>query len=583
MKRPILCVILCVLVTLVTVSSVVYGDGRGIVIEGNPLGTDNIGPLNPLLCGNPFCRRITDFLFPTLYATDPATGLPTPAAADNYGLAVDATAPTGSPAQVHLRDDLTWSDGTPITAYDVFYSYAAITSGYIDSSFSGVGSRITAARVVDDYTIEFAYDEANCAIPARTSFPIIPAHVFDPTFQKTVEDFGSDGDLASWYKAWRDSYPGFRFRAISRNAFNSAPTVTAGTLRFAEVLPSEEIRLATADGEIAFIYRDIEPGMDETQFFLSGGSNILINPPYEKRDDLLADRDLTIAQVPGSTLDYIAFNVAESRLPRGAFDGNGVALEQGQHILFGDVRVRQAIKMAINVNALIDTALLGYGTAVATNRIPGTWGANDSLQPSTYDPHGAERLLDEAGWRDRNRDGVRECINCLYADPGSGMFFDLMVVSDGRRELAANLIAEQLAEIGIIVNVRVMDESSLLSEARYQQFDAYMDGQNLSYPTEPDQSALFSQANDVLYTGSNAGSYSNPQVDDLMSQALNVPGCDADARAALYGDIQSALQTDLPYIWLYATEDMIASRNIAGIAPYANLPFWNMQDWVVVP
>src|SRR4051794_8843095 len=61
-------------------------NGTGIIVEGNLAGTDNIGSLNPLLCDNPYCRRITDFLFPTLYAVDPQTGLVTNAAAGNYGL-----------------------------------------------------------------------------------------------------------------------------------------------------------------------------------------------------------------------------------------------------------------------------------------------------------------------------------------------------------------------------------------------------------------------------------------------------------------------------------------------------------------
>src|SRR5262245_14700753 len=83
MKRLIFGFLCCMMVSLLTVSSA-YGSGNGVVIEGNPAGSDGIGSLNPLLCNNPYCRRITDFLFPTLYAVDPATGLPTAASDDNY-------------------------------------------------------------------------------------------------------------------------------------------------------------------------------------------------------------------------------------------------------------------------------------------------------------------------------------------------------------------------------------------------------------------------------------------------------------------------------------------------------------------
>ncbi|MBZ0288309.1 MAG: hypothetical protein K8I30_11900, partial [Anaerolineae bacterium] len=469
MKRRIFGIIFLALLSLTPAAVSVYGDGNGVVVEGNPVGTEGIGTLNPLLCSNPYCRRITDFLFPTLYAVDPATGLITPVSTDNNGLALEVSAPTTSPAQLRLRDDRVWSDGTPVTAYDVFYSYLAISSGFIDTPYLSVRNLISAARVVDEYTIEFAYNETNCSIPARSTFPIVPAHVFDPNFRPTVDDFGTDGDLDMWFKSWSAIYRRARFGLLNNHAFNTAPTVSAGVFRFDEILPGEEIRLKDENGDIAFIYRDIEPGMDATQFLLNGGSNLLLNPPYEKRDDLLANPDLEIAQMPGSTWDYIAFNLAHPRLARGAFDGNGVELEQGQHPIFGDLRVRQAIQKAINVPELIEATLQGYGVPVASSRVPGTWAANDALQPPAYDPRGAEQLLEQAGWRDVDEDGVRECVSCQYASRGRGLNFDLMVVSDSRREIAANLIARQLFEVGISMSIRPMDSNSVFDEARYQQ------------------------------------------------------------------------------------------------------------------
>src|ERR1041385_7087872 len=110
--------LLLVLTTMLVVLPATAAKGTGIIVEGNVIGTDNIGPLNPLLCNDPYCRRITDFLFPTLYAVDPQTGLLVKAAAGNYGLAVDTAAPTAETSIIKLRDDLVWSDGTLITAYD---------------------------------------------------------------------------------------------------------------------------------------------------------------------------------------------------------------------------------------------------------------------------------------------------------------------------------------------------------------------------------------------------------------------------------------------------------------------------------
>jgi ABC-type transport system substrate-binding protein len=367
---------------------------------------------------------------------------------------------------------------------------------------------------------------------------------------------------------------------MNSSSFNSAPTVSAGIFQFAERLPGEEIRLKTADGALAFVYRDIQ-GMNETQFFRTGHGNVLVNPPLDMRDDLAADPELNVTQLPGNTWNFIAMNVADPNLSRSAADGTGKLLEQGHHPIFGDVRVRQAIQKAIDVNQLINTAVLSYGLPLLSSHVPGSWAANDNLPAITYDRDAADALLTQAGWIDHNADGVRECDGCLYALQGSPLYFDLLVATGGGRDVAANLISRQLNQLGVGVNVNVLDESSLLDQVRYQQFDAYMDGQTEDFPTDGDQSSLFTRTGDVLYQDGNNGSYTNPDIEKLMKQALTLPGCDANARADIYRSAQGILQTDQPYIWLYASKAMLVTRGIIGAAPYPNRPFWNIQDWIV--
>jgi len=239
--------------------------------------------------------------------------------------------------------------------------------------------------------------------------------------------------------------------------------------------------------------------------------------------------------------------------------------------------------MAIDVNPLIDASLLGYGTPIALNRIPGTWAHNNNLTLIAYDPRGAEQLLESIGWKDADRDGIRECRSCLYGREGQALSFDLMVMSNGRREIAAELVSQQLRRIGVYANLRVMDSGSVLTEAQGQRFDAYMGGRIQRYPADPDQTGLFTRAGDVVNVGSNAGSYYNPEIDELMNKALTLPGCAPDARAAIYGEIQAILQEDQPYVWLYAQTDMIvASGGLQGFNPLPNQPFWNVRDWIVV-
>jgi ABC-type transport system substrate-binding protein len=68
-----------------------------------------------------------------------------------------------------------------------------------------------------------------------------------------------------------------------------------------------------------------------------------------------------------------------------------------------------------------------------------------------------------------------------------------------------------------------------------------------------------------------------------MEQARTLPGCDTEERAEIYREIQTILQEDPPYVWLYSANDMIvADGGVLGFDPRPGRPFWNIRDWIVV-
>jgi peptide/nickel transport system substrate-binding protein len=582
MLRKISLMLILGALTLLTQPAVSQESG-GLIIEANPRTASGIGSLNPLLCNNPECGRLVGLLFPTLLAYDPASGLLASASAQNNGLVMEPQIGGNAVQSFKLRGDMRWSDGQPVTAYDVFFSYLAITSETLGSPYRGrLTRRISGARVVDEHAITFAYEAADCATPTRTNFPIAPAQVFDPDFKLFVDRLNTR-DIQP-YQDWLKAYPAQKFSALLEHPFNLEPSVTAGAFRFKAVRPGQDIRLATENGEQAFAYLDLPSGLNPTEAFLTGQTNLLINPPYQQRDDLKFRADLQITEYPGQTWDYIAFNLADPLRPHNAFNARGQARDQGRHPLFGDVRVRRAIQLGINVPELIEVAFLGYGTPLAANLLPSSWAFNPDLKPIAYNPREAEDLLEAAGWKDVNRDGIRECVGCQYTTTGHMLAFDLMVMEGNERSVAAELIRRQLARIGVSVNPRPMDAGSVLGEARQQRFDAYLGGWTEPAFYDPDQSGLFTAAGDVIGAGNNTGSYNNPQIEALMKQARSLPGCAPDARANIYRELQTILQADQPYVWLYAPDNMIiAQGGVLGFKPYPNQPLWNMRDWLVIP
>lgn len=557
--------------------------GRGVIVVSNGNGTEYMDSLNPVRCSQTSCARLVSLLFPTLFATDPATGLPIDATVDNYGLVSTVSAPEGDVYTLTLRGDLLWSDGTAITAYDVFYSLLAVLHSDIGSPYTGrLSTHIAAAEVVDEHTVRLLLKQPTCATPSNINFPITPYRPFAPNFAETVSEFQADWDLAETYEALLEAYPRSRFGVLLNHPFDHAPSATAGIFDFNEFRPFESVRLEADHGALAFLYADLPYNYSETDVFLAGDSNILFNPPYQDRDDIRARTDIQIAEFPANNFDFIAFNLANPNRPRGAFDWQGDPLDQEQHPLFGDVRVREAIRMGIDVDALIETALLGNGVRMTANLIPTHWAYNDTLSPIPYQPAEARQLLESIGWKDRNRDGLRECVSCDTAPENTPLQFELMVADDSLRSIASSILSQQLAEIGVGVMISSIDYSRIAA----QRYDAYWDNSNQPITFDPDNfTPRITRENDVLNVpAGNVTSYFNPRVDELMAEARNLAGCDPATRAELYREVQSILYEDVPYIWLYAPTEMIAASNgVLGFNPYPQRPFWNVREWIIVP
>ena len=577
-------ILIGVIFLLLVLPSQAQTDGQGVVILALSSTPENAGSLNPLLCSQSTCQIFTDLLFPTLRAVDHDTGTFTTANADNFGLTENIELVDDHIAVFTLRDDLTWTDGTSVTAYDVFYSYLVAVNRRFTTPYRFLQNTLRGAIPIDERRIAFIYRDANCGTLDRTNFPIIPSHLFEPNIVEVANYFDTDGDLRAQWETWIEDeiYDDRNYTVVRDNAFNVNPAISAGHFTFSEFRPLESIRVASQDGERAIMATVLPPQMSAIDTFLEGGLSVLVNPAYDRRDELIARDEFQIATYPSRLWTYISFNTADKRNPQDAFDEDGERLEQGQHPIFADVRVRQAIQRAIDIPALIETSVNGYGTPLVADQLPTSWGFNSDLSPLSQNVQEAERLLYDAGWRDINNDGIRECINCLYANTGYRMTFELMVFEGQMYDVMATLISRQLRQIGIEVSVTSQSISSVLGNARDQRYDAYLGGWSQPYPINPDHINLFSSINDVVEIGRNAGSYYNETIDTLLEEARNVPDCDIEQRAELYREIQAILQTDQPYVWLFAPDDMIvAQAGIMGFDPRPHMPFWNIHEWVL--
>ncbi len=527
--------------------------GQGLIVEGNPVGEAALGALNPLLCSDAGCRRLTKLMFPSLLRIDPQTRTFAPATATE-GLA-DSWALDGNTVTFHLRTDRVWSDGTPITAYDVYFSALATMSDQVNSPYkTALRSLIRAAVPLDAGTFAIALKTPNCDTLDQLNFPIIPAHVFDTGFADSVQFPG--GDVTAWY----DAQPTYDFSGMLASTFNRAPTVTGGPFRFDSRAYDQNVRLISADGLRAFDYVDSTDANETVNRFLRGEINLLIDPPYERRQDIRATNGVSVIEQPGNVLYSLRLNQADPNHPASDRDEDGRLLDQGKHPIFSDPAVVSAMQMAINPQALIDATVEGDGVAVAGTLPPSSW-AFDGVLPIAFDPMAAARLLEAAGWKDTNGDGVRECITCATAEHNAPLSFTLIYKNADLDGIVASLIRQQLGAVGIQVDTAPFDNFDQI--IAQQSFDAALVSDRHPFPDAPDQSATFTAAGDVLDSGLNATSYRNDSLTALFDQALRVPSCDVKTRADLYAQAQQVMHADRPAIGLFAPNRMIAVRGDA--------------------
>jgi peptide/nickel transport system substrate-binding protein len=546
-------------------------DGEGlIIIEGN-FGGDPAS-LNPITASDTASARIYGFLFPGFVSANPETATIEPnqpgAIVEDWEVSEDGLVYT-----FNLRQDLTWTDGTPITAADALYTWGAIQAGAdgtVDTPRIFVLDAITSVEALDDYTIQVTFASADCTAVsyAASALQPVPAHILPADYSQ-----------------------------LNADPFSLQPSVTSGVFNFSALNPGEQVALVrnedyafASEGMVmpeGFIYRVVPDQTVLVEQFLAGATNVIDGADVARRSDIAAAAEageVNVFNFPGNAWDYLALNYADPNNPQNAFDADGNPIDQGNHPLFGDVRVRQAISLALDVDAMVSAAVFGEGTRMNGSLVPASWAYDTDLPLIEFDPEAAVALLAEAGFEDTNGDGILEATeNALYAEPGTPFTFSLYTnEGNGRRTAIGTLVQDQLAQIGVNVDFQTIDFNTLLDIMDSQTFDAFILGWRNGYPDDPDQTQLFATSSDVVGAGSNNVSWHNAEFDALQAEARAVPGCDPEVRSELYARGQEIFREELPYIPLFVINGQYAANSmIDGFAPYPSQLYWNVDTWTL--
>ena len=551
----------------------------GGILIGTNFGGDPTN-MNPLISNNTVELALNEFLFPSLYNFDPETRAPMKGGRNDQdnGLALDwSISDDGLVYTFTLRDDVTWNDGTPVTAFDYKFTFDALASGETSSPRTDVLQSVDSVEAVDATTLVVTLKLASCrVIEELDDFGILPKHVIEPML---------DGNYAE----------------IDNLEYNKNPSVTAGVFNFGALVPDEQTSLIRNDNHWmpvspeGYIIRNVPDQVVGVEQFLAGEVNSIGTagsasvPAIRMQDfrDRAEAGEFQIFEYVDDGLTFVGFNMADRNNPLNGRDEDGNAIDQGKHPFFGDVRVRQAVAQAVNYTDIIEGAAEGEAVQVNSFGTPALWGYDTSIEPWEYNPEAALALLAEAGFIDDDNDPSTPLVatdDALYAEAGTPFAFELLTNSGNLvREAAGTVIQDQLGQIGIAVDFQTQEFGALVQFLLGQDFDAIMIGfTNLDQDT--DARNVFTPVGDLVGGGFNFVSYRNDRVTELYDQALALPGCDHEERKALYHEVSRILHDDLPWWWLFAPFSMYAEANsVQNWSPYAEVRYANMADIAISP
>lgn len=403
--------------------------------------------------------------------------------------------------QFRLKPNLFWHDGHALTVDDVYFSLTTLQDPVL-ANIPGLSLlwRSMTVEKLDDRTIQISLPQPFAPFIDLMTVGLLPEHVYRDT---PVLDLVTKPLTANPIGAGP-----MRIVAIEPNRVRLEPSPFNGGQT--PYILSLELRVYPD-------YPSLVAAFDEQQ--IDGLSSVL---PADVRTAAQRD-DIRLFSSIESVYENVLLNLNNPNTP-----------------FFQDRRVREALLISIDRNALIDEALSGQGVIAHGTIAPGHWAYSDAVAQHSYDPQRARLLLEQAGWRDQNGDGVRD-------QDGASLRFILLVKDDLRHQQIGAFLAESWAEVGVGVTVQPVSFTGLVSDFLVPRaFEAALtDWRQVG---DPDPFAQW-HSSQIEGNGQNYGAWNSPEVDQLIEAARATT--DEAQRRAYYAEFQTIFADQLPALPLF--------------------------------
>lgn len=484
--------------------------------------------LNPVIASSVYASSVYGLIYEQLFTLDNQTTLPKPVLAQRWEISKDHLQYT-----FFLRGDVKWQDGVPFTADDVIYTYDKIQDPKVDAASARNYFRdVLKVEKLDDHTVRFTYRQPYVgALYTLGLMTVIPKHVFDNGL-----DF--------------NSHPANR-RPVGTGPFQFMEWQTGQRI----VLKKNESYWGEPYAIRKMFFKIIPDDLSVFQLFKKGEIDVIDLTPLQWARQTESKKFLSrfvkhkMFTRFGSNYSYIGWNELKP--------------------FFQDKRVRRALSHLVDRGAIDQKLLFDLYLPITGPFYPLGPNYDKTLKQIEYNELEAARLLDEAGWKDTDGDGLRD-------KNGVPLRFTLLFSSGLQYyEQLTPILRKNFRQAGIELNLRRLDGISMFKMIEEKDFDAYLAAWGRG-AGEEDLYQIWhsSQANG----GSNFISYANPEVDHLLEEARRE--FDDTRRAGIQKSIHRLLYEDQPYTFMFARPELTArSARFKNVKEY---PLGlDVREWLI--
>ena len=457
--------------------------------------------LNPFTSQDLYSSTINGLIFETLLELDNTTIKLKPKLAGMPEVSEDKLTYTFT-----LRQDVTFSDGVPLNAHDVKFSYDVVMDPTTDAPHArNYYQDVVACEALDDYTVRFTCDKPYFRHALVIGLlDVIPKHIYgEGDFNNHPNNRNPIGSGPYILEKWTTGQQLTLVR--NENYWGEKPHILK---RIYKIITNDDAAFQVLS-RLEMDTMDMQPEM---------WVNRASKPAFEAKFNKFA--------YYRPSYNYIGWNM---RVPQ-----------------FESSTVRRALTMLLDRELILEEIYYGLGRVTTGNFFIDEPEYDKDIQPWPFDPSQAKLLLDEAGWSDTDGDGIRD-------KDGIPFKFELLMTNaTPEGEAIATVFQEELKRAGIEMTIRQLEWATFLQSVKEQKFDASMLGWSLAPYPDPYQLWHSSQA---VKNGSNAVGFVNDEADRIVEQARLE--FDHAKRIAMYHRFHEIIHEEQPYTFLFCRQLLV--------------------------